>query len=81
MLEFMEIAYFSYYSITTTTLKRLFQLEGSAKLEGRLVKGRPSVLYRNHITPLVTSLNAVMLCFHKAYSNFGRGVLYRNFAD
>jgi hypothetical protein len=79
MLEFMEIAYFSYYSITTTTLKRLFQLEGSAKLEGRLVKGRPSVLYRNHIIPLVTSLNAVIRCFHKAYGNFGSGVLFCNY--
>ena len=34
-------------------LKRLFQLEGAMELEGRLVKGKPSVLYRNHINPLL----------------------------
>ena len=43
------------------------------------MKGRPSVLYRNHIIPLVYSSNAVSPCIHKAYGNFGRGVLYRNF--
>jgi hypothetical protein len=48
---------------------------------GRVVKGRPGVLYRNHIKLSPSSSTAVMRCFHKAYGNFGRGVLYCNFAD
>jgi hypothetical protein len=53
---------------------------GSTKESRRVVNERPGVLYRNHINPSPSSSTALKRYFHKDYVNFGRGVLYRNFA-
>ena len=56
-------------------------LKQSPKGAWRPYEGKTkSFIYKPYNT-LVTSSIAVMRCFHKAYSNFGRGVLYSNFAS